>query len=355
MHLRQRHVIGVLAGGALCANFAFSSTAAVAASGGVSPADASINGDTVSTNISVSEDGGVRHGVTRDPSYLGPSCWLAPFGGDGQTPVPTYTPDEFAAYGDSIIAGGSGAGAGPVTSENAYEMQSIYQTGNPATNGVVRLINPPYNEGLNGSWDWIVCSINYTYQNIADLTAELGVNNDYESWFWLNDGNPPNGAPTISPDVLAEYAEANMTVSDQWPDTSPSFTAAKQTVNLPTEVTNAAGANGYHEYTATASLTVDPDDFSEVTATPKDIVISSSALTQTVTCDFDADGALKAGCVLNFDKATAPNAKVTVSATVNWTVTWNEDPGDNGWPKNLPVNLAVPVTVQEIQTVVNGN
>ena len=355
MHLRQGLLIGALAGVALVADLAFA--AAPVAAAGETPADPTINNDTVSTYVSVSEDG--HHRATVDPSYLAPTCWLSPFGGDGATPVATYTPDEFTTYANNIIAVGTAPGATPPQASYAYEVQSVYQTGNPATNSVVGLSAPPYNTGLtDGAWDWIVCSINADYVTILDLEGDLGVNNNAESWFWVGNGT---ARPTIDGNILAEYAAASMTVSDQWPTTSPNFAdpATPQTVNLPTQVTNAPGANGYFQYSATAALTLEPNISSTVTATPQNIVISSPSIEGgSVTCDFttDANGrsSLDPGCSVTFDQAPKDN-QAQVTGTVTWNVTWGGGGGEPGWTKPLVVHLQQGVTVREIQTIINGS
>lgn len=358
MHLRQRLLIGALAGGALVADLTFS-TATVAAAG-EAPADATINNNTVSTYVSITEGG--HHRSVVDPAYLLPTCWLSPFGGDGATPVATYTPAEFGTYADAIIALGEGAGGLPAQASYAYELQSLYQTGNPATNGVVGLTVPPYNTGLgDGAWDWVVCSNNADYVTILNLLGELGadVNDDAESWFWVGNGT---ARPTIDGNILAEYAAASMTVSDQWPTTSPDFAdaATPQTVNLPTQVTNAPGANGYYKYSATASLALDPNISSTVTATPQSIVISSPSIGGgPVTCDFTTDAAgessLDPGCTVTFNQAAPKDNQAQVTGTVTWNVTWGGDAGHAGWTKQLVVNLQQGVTVREIQTIINGS
>ena len=372
MHLRQRLILGALAGGVLIADLSLSGPA-MAAGGAVGPDDAQITNNLVSTQVSVSENDVPIHGIV-DPSgnyTLVPSCWLSPFGGDGATPVATDTPDEFGNYLGPIIAAGLSGGAGPVESANATEFKAIYQVGQSFTNGVVGLKVPPYNTGLSdGTWNWIVCTSNADYQTIVDLENELnatGPEAPWESWFWLNDGNPPVAGSVVPPYVLADYAAANMSVSENWPSSSPPLSdnpRAAQTVNVPTTLSIDPGNDqGYQQDSATAELTLDPAIFSTVTAVPTQMVISSPALPGPVTCDFNTpdNGAAvltaPAGgpCQVTFDQAS-PAGGTPVTAAIKWTVNWAQAPAGSNWPQTIPITLTQNVMIQEIQTVVNhGN
>lgn len=362
MHLRQRIVIGFVACGALVADLSFSS-AALAAGGAVGPADASMDGQSVQTNVSIGYTGALTSSGIKDPPVIannGPTCWLAPFGGDGATPVATYTPAEFGAYMDPIIAAGTGGSAGPSQSSLAYNYQTIYQKGSPSTNGVVGLTTPPYNKGQSGAWEWEVCSLNANYETVLELQKALKSNNDDESWYWAPNGNPPAGAG-LSPVVLAEYAAASVTPNPSWPTTTPPFGVDPQTVNSASTIsvtaTTAAG-QGYGTSTATARLVLDPARFSTVDVYPNTITISSPDLAKPVVCSFSQSGSVYVlnNCRLTFIRATLGNATVPVTGVEDWKADWTSKPaGAAGWPQDIP-NVQLPtlnVKVQEIQTIVN--
>jgi hypothetical protein len=186
------------------------------------------------------------------------------------------------------------------------------------------------------------------------VQASLGVSNQYEEWFWLADGKPPAGVPVMDPNLLAEYAAANTRVTPGWPVFSPKLN--NQTVNLATIVTNAAGADGFTTYRATATLAATGQS-SVVHATPDSVTFTASPggvmSPPSVTCRFNADGSLKSGCQFTFLKATS--AGYTLTESTMWNVTWDGDPvtGEPGWTKQIgPITQSAPVLVQEIQTIV---
>lgn len=363
MHLRQRLMIGLVAGGALVADLSLSTTATAA---GVAPAaDASINGSYVSTNVSMSYSGLLKSGGFQDPPKYSsaPSCWLAPFGGDGASPVATYTPAQFGAYINNLITLGTGGGALPVQSQNASQLATNYKTGSGQTNGVVHLTAPPYNGGVaGGSWDWEVCSNNADYVTILNLQAGLGVTNNEESWFWEPTGkNPPAGV--MSPEILAEYAAANLHPAPLWPSSAPSFgsQATPQTVNSQATVSipQTAGTPaklGYVVDSATATLILNPNITSTVTAVPVSLTISSPDIAKPVTCNFSQTPqgfTLGQSCTVEFTSAS-PAGGVPVYGTESWSANWSGGTAANGWPQTIAINLPTQnVKVQEIQTIVN--
>ncbi|HEV2636159.1 MAG TPA: hypothetical protein VGX23_13485 [Actinocrinis sp.] len=366
MHLRQRLVTGSVAGGALLAQLSLSPVA-VAAGAPAPAASASINGSYVSTNVSMNYSGKINSGggFKDPPQYArSPTCWLSPFGGDGASPVATYTPSEFGAYIDNLITLGTGGGSLPAQSSDAYNFQTEYKTGSPATNGVVHLSSPPYNTGVSGgSWDWEVCSNNADWVTILNLQKALNATNDTESWFWVTNG--PAGAGVLSPAVLAEYAAANLQPAPLWPVTQPSLGVAanKQTVNLSATVTLPQNAQtlqglGYVKDSATATLILNPNITSTVTAVPTSITITSADIAggSPVTCNFTSTPVgftLGQSCSLPFTKASPPGG-VAVTGSELWSVNWNGAPAGSNWPRTIKINLPTQnVNVQEIQTIVN--
>ncbi|HEU5429920.1 MAG TPA: hypothetical protein VFU74_23775 [Actinocrinis sp.] len=277
-----------------------------------------------------------------------PKCWLELNSGYGVDPA--YTPDGFAAYMAQVYAFYLHAQEDSI--RNAF--YAIYHEGQ-GVDAAVGLTNPPYNQGVGGGkWYAIACTPDAGYGDYAAVQASLGVANQYEEWFWLRDGAPPAGVPVIDPELLAEYAAANTKVTPGWPNFSPALNAV-QTVNLPTLITNAAGTNGFKEYIAVATL---PGILSsKVRADPESVTFTSSGpmSPSSVTCTFDAAGNMQP-CQLTFLKSTPPDTSYTITESSMWKVTWDGDPGagEPGWTRQIgPVVLpAVPVTVQEIQSIV---
>jgi hypothetical protein len=280
--------------------------------------------------------------------WVPPKCWLELNSGFGVSPA--YTPDGFAQYMSQLYA------LYHHTGEDAYTVatEQIYYSGVGA-DPIVGLSKPPYNQGVaGGKWYQIACSLDATYGDYLAFKASLGITNDYEEWVWLTDGPPPAGIPVADPNLLAEYAAANTKVAPGWPTFSPALTAT-QTVNLATLVTNAAGANGFRQYSATATLAATGQS-STVYATPDSVTFTSDGpiSPSSVTCTFNADGSLKDGCQFTFLKSTTTGYTMTESTT--WNVTWGGDPvtGEPGWTRQIgPFTQTFgPVMVQEIQTIV---
>jgi hypothetical protein len=277
-----------------------------------------------------------------------PKCWLELNSGYGVDPA--YTPDGFAAYMAQVYAFYDNALQPDI--KNAFEQLYYYGHGVDAGVGLTR---PPYNEGLGGGkWYAIACTPDAGYGDYVAVQSAMGVANQYEEWFWLADGAPPAGVPVMDPNLLAEYAAANTRVTPGWPNFSPRLNAM-QTVNLATLITNGAGANGFHSYTAKATLPATGQS-STVYATPTSVTFTSSGpiSPSSVTCYFNADGSLKSGCKLTFLKSTTTG--YTIRESSMWTVAWGGDPvtGEPGWTRQIGpvVQTYNPVRVQEIQTVV---
>lgn len=313
-------------------------------------ADAGGPGFSIATHVELS--GSVWQGGGSPYAPVGwtpPKCWLELNSGEGVDPA--YTPDGFAHYMAVLYA----------TYDNRQEsdlktaFQNLYQKG-IGVDAAVGLTNPPYNENVGGGkWYAIACTPDAGYGDYVAVQSSLGVANQYEEWFWLKDGAPPAGVPVMNHELLAEYAAANTKVTPGWPNFSPALNAV-QTVNLPTLITNQPRANGFKEYIAVATL---PGTglSSQVHADPESVTFTSSGpmSPSSVTCTFDAAGNLQP-CQLTFLKSTPPGTSYTITESSMWKVTWDGDPGagEAGWTRQIgPVVLpAVPVTVQEIQSIV---
>jgi len=305
----------------------------------------------IATHIELSGDVWQGGGSPYAPvGWTPPKCWLELNSGEGVDPA--YTPDGFAQYMAILYA----------FYDNAQEpaiktaFQNIYEKGQGVDAGV-GLTHAPYNEGVGGGkWYAIACTPDAGYGDYVAVQASMGVANQYEEWFWLRDGAPPAGVPVMDPELLAEYAAANTKVTPGWPAFSPALNRV-QTVNLPTLISNPAGANGFRKYLATATLPATGQS-STVQATPRSVTFTASGpiSPSSVTCDFNAAGRLAAGCQLTFLKSTPPGSSYTITESSMWNVTWGGDPvtGEPGWTRQIGpvVQNSGPVIVQEIQSIV---
>jgi len=307
---------------------------------------AGTNGELIFTNIALSGSRSAP-GQTNPPiGWVPPKCWLEPNSGLGVDPA--YTPAGFAQYMAQINALYKHTGETDLQTET----DKIYAQGLGA-DPVVGITHPAYNHDLtDGMWYMISCSSDAVYADYEAFKKSLGVTNDYEEWFWLTNGTSPPGVAVADPELLAEYAAANTLVNPGWPTMSPDKNMT-QTVNLPTLVTNAAGNNGFGQYSATATLTT-TNQSSTVTAVPTSVTFTSDGMSpSSVSCRFNADGSLQAGCELNWYKSSS--AGYTLQESTTWNVSWDGHAGAAGWPKQIgPFTQTYPnpVIVQEIQTVV---
>jgi hypothetical protein len=357
MHLKQWLMIGTLTGGAVLTALSTGGQA-VAASANGGGGGAQINGTTIWTSISYSEPGAQSGwSSTSSNGWTPPPCWLEPWpGGFGVSPGDT--PTEFAQFMTMLDGYAEDQGNGNNPDGGAAQWEALYQNGQ-GDDRIVDMIAPPYNQGVGGGeWYGIACSTSATWSDQANFIASLNLNNPYEFWFWIPNGRPPAGVPVVNEAILAEYAASKLTVPTLWPTSSPPL-GDKQTVNLATELTNAAGANLYKKYTVTATLPLIAGMTTHVTATPASITIKASPSgamkPASEKCNFAASGALAAGCDLNFEEASNAHTAIRLTAQVTWNVVWGGDAaaGEAGWTKQMTVNLPqLPVTVQEIQTIV---
>lgn len=295
--------------------------------------------------------GDVYHGSDPPPDpvdFTPPPCWLEPNNGEVYGIPSAYTADNFALYIGQlqIHSVQSRDGTGEV-------LKQIYELGQGA-DPIVGITAPPYNKSLGnaGWWYEILCGQSQHFGDYFAFKAQLGATKDGEEWFWFNNGAPPKGQPILDPELLAEYAAANTVVTPQWPTMSP---AAKQTVNLATLFTNAAGTNGYRRYRATAAL-IDPPMSSTVFATPASITFTADTpgviSPSSVKCTFRPNGQLDGNnCQLTFLKSTSTGW--VLHASTMWNLTWN-GPQGQGWVHHLgPIDInSPPIIVQEIQTIV---
>lgn len=349
MHVKQWLMIGTLTGGALLGS-AWLGPAAQADGGG--GGSAQINENTIITTVTISQSPTPGSGFRKIEAsgWTPPACWLEPWpGGFGVSPG--YTPSEFAAF-MTQLDGYAGTQSSPGNIDGgADQWEALYRDGQ-GDDPIVHLINAPYNSVQSGGkWDGVACSNSDFYSDRAALMNDLGVTNPYEDWFWIKDGNPPAGVPTVTAELLAEYAASEAVAPTDWPAASPPFTV-NQTVNLPTKLTSAAD---YQQFTVTAKLQ-DIGLSSTVTVSPLSISITAPAGVldpDDGTCDFD--GGSLGGCRLDFIKASN-GGQFDLTGTITWQVVWGGAGGEAGWTRNVTVPLTAPrpVTVQEIQTIVNG-
>ena len=346
MHVVKRRPTRWVAAAALLAGLGLTGAAGPSAH-----ADAGGPGFYIATHIALSGD--VWQGGDSPYAPVGwapPKCWLELNIGFGVDPA--YTPDGFAQYMAKLYAYLDNN----LSPDVKIGYQNIYEKGQGA-DPIVGLTHPPYNEGVGGGAWYAIACLPPPEAGVGDYDAfqtSLGANNQYEQYFWLNNGAPPAGVPVMDPELLAEYAAANTKVTPGWPDFSPALNAM-QTVNLQTLISNGAGANGFRQYTATATLPTTGQS-STVDATPASVTFTSSGpmSPSSVTCYFNGDGSLKDGCDLTFLKSTA--AGYTMYESSIWNVTWGGDPvtGEPGWTRQIGPVLEqdAPVLVQEIQSVV---
>ena len=302
----------------------------------------------------------------RDPSGEGgtessggyiSSCWLQPQTAWGNQNVVASSPAgleqyliDMAAIGDHI--GGFQAWFQP--------MWQLYNAGKGADPGI-GLSAPPFNTGVSGGqWYGIACvpSAN-NYQDYVAIQVAMGVKginltNDYENWFWLQNGQPtPAGVTVMTPSLLGRYAANHISFNPEFPQLSPTV-GTVQTVNLPVTTADNQSGRGYAEFLTWARI---PGMFSEVktypvsvtyTASPQGLITPSS-----VTCYFKEDGTLKSACP-TFQFTEPERSGATITATSMWDVTWIVQDGEAPWTEQLPgppVVVNAPLTVQEIQTI----
>lgn len=287
------------------------------------------------------------------------SCWLEPNTVWQNPNQDASSPTGFAQYFNDMAAGhthdlGFQTWIGVVN--NIYEFGTV---GDPG----VKTTNPPYNNGVSGGrWYNIACDpATVKTTDITDIQYAMGVSgaySQYEFWFWIKDGQTlPKGVQTVTPNMLALFASNHVAVTPLFPAISPDV-AKLQTVNLAVKSVNAADANGYGPYTATASLA---GFTSSVTAFPVSVTYTtnpSSLMSPTsVTCDFNPDGSIKSPCpTFTFTAPVTAGSADQLIATTTWNVSWTGSTANGAviWTHPLPGGAIArqrPVTVQEIQTI----
>lgn len=279
------------------------------------------------------------------------SCWLQPLTALNDPDQQAATPKDLAQYFTDLHQAWSGD---PDFDTWYGQVQEIYQDGRGGDPGI-NLVTTPYNEGTTGgSWYAIACDMDtYKYSDYVAVQKAMGVsdgNLDYEGWFWITDPGKLPESIIVTPGMLAQYAANHVAVTPSFPELSPDA-ATTQTVKLPVESVNAAGARGYHTYSTTASLAGIQSTVTSYpvtvtyTATPAGLISPAS-----VTCQFNKNGSIKKGCgTFVFTRPEAASAGARLIATTTWKVTWvgSAEYGQTGW--TIPLPGAEPVFTQVVQ------
>jgi hypothetical protein len=295
------------------------------------------------------------------------SCWLEPLAAWGDADVDASSPAGFEQYFEGYATVVEHDPQAQAYEEASYQ---LYDTGKNAFGSAdpgIGLTSPPFNEGVSGGrWYGIACipSLN-NQEDYTSIQESMGVSAaqlQYESWFWITNGQTmPNGVQVMTPSLFAQYVANHVVLNPLFPALSPAA-ADLQTVNLPVESVNQASENGYHEYKAQATLgTINSTVYAypvsvTYTSTPQDLISPES-----VTCSFNEDGSIASPCsTFEFTTPGTADQGYSLTATTTWKVYWNGDPGYGEAPWTIPLpgpnpaSRADDLTVQEIQTIDGG-
>lgn len=354
MH-RLGNVLGALAlvGAAMFVQSTVGAPAAAAADGASNCSSAML----LCTTIQYS---GSHQSDPRDPAGPGgdggsggyvSSCWLQPLTALNDPDQQASTPEDLDQYFKDLDQDWLGD---PDFRTWYGQVQTIYRDDIGSDSGVGLVKGHQYNEGVSGgSWYAIACDMDtYKYSDYVAVQKAMGVsdgNLDFEGWFWVTN---PAGLPKsiiVTPGMLAQYAANHVAVTPGFPELSPDA-ATVQTVKLPVESVNTAGARGYHTYSTSASLagirsTVTSYPVTVTyTAIPADLISPES-----VTCQFNENGSIKKGCgTFVFTRPVPVSAGYRLIATTTWKVTWvgSAEYGQAGW--TIPLPGAEPVFTQVV-------
>ncbi|MEV4559064.1 hypothetical protein AB0K51_19030 [Kitasatospora sp. NPDC049285] len=283
----------------------------------------------VEVEISASGQEG-KHLTSVGANYDPPACWYEP----------QYTPDEFDAAFQQLLAGLSGAmGA---EAKKQYDQLKADQD---------------FHRGQDGRW-WGMVKTKKVWElpNTTACDQPPGI-------VWVPTGNPPAGMLAVTPLMLSRIAYGATKLPPPQVELSPK--PDMQTVNLPTYI---KFDSPIQPVTVTASL-----NYSGVR-----VAASTLAVPVSLRIDAGTNDASPASCTYEFQKVgggyqvdsagaacnvtyqrSSRGSTYPLTAQVTWRVTWTPSTNPYGAPANpLPngVTGGAPqnVTVREIQTIVTG-
>ncbi|MER5638207.1 hypothetical protein ABT095_14760 [Kitasatospora sp. NPDC002227] len=282
--------------------------------------------------LTVTDPGsGAKNLLSVGGSWVPPACWYEP----------TYTPEQFDAAFQAVLAGMAGTSGG---ADALKQYEALKADGD-------------FHKGVPGAWWGMVKTKKSWDLPVTDsCTQSPGIQ-------WVPAGSAPAGRLAVTPQMLSKIAYAATKLPAPQVKLSPA--ADRQTVNLPTYV---SFSQPLQPVSVTASL--DYLGFS--------IAASTLAVPVALRVDAGTDDASPRSCTYNFvasgggyqvDSSTSDcnitydrssrGGSYPLTGQVTWKVTWTPSKDPHAAPANpLPNGLTdgTPqnVTVREIQTVVTG-
>lgn len=273
--------------------------------------------------------------ATSAPSFVNwtpPVCWLEP----------QYSGAGLKAFLDSQM---------PFGPSYVQQLETYYSS-----------TQPPYHDGESGMFWGVGCRTDdLTWPSVfpSQMAADgLSMNNP---WVWIAAGAPVTQPNPVTPQILAEYAAAEVI--------PPALTFAVnpgvlQTVNVSTRVYSTQPVGTYVDLEAQADIAGMMT--STVQATPSVLTIDPGGPAKTmdgkpaseIQCPI-VDGSFGSpdddSCAFYYTKATPAGTSYQLTASITWTYDWVEHPDAGGFPVSVIVRGAPQnVTVQEIQAIVGG-
>lgn len=274
---------------------------------------------------------GAKHLLSAGGTWVPPACWYEP----------TYSPDQFDAAFQALLAGLAGTSGG-LDAKKQYDALKA---------------DKDFHRGESGAWWGMVKSkAAWALPETAPCTQSPGIQ-------WVPAGNPPAGMLAVTPQMLSKIAYAATKLPAPQVKLSPA--ADRQTVNLPTYV---SFSQPLQPVSVTASL--DYMGFSIAASTlavPVALRVDAGtddAVPRNCTYDFVSSGggyqvdSSSSDCNINYARSSR-GGSYPLTGQVTWRVTWTPSKNAHAAPANpLPNGLTdgTPqnVVVREIQTVVTG-
>lgn len=276
--------------------------------------------------------GGSAGELSSATGWTPPACWYAPM----------YTPERFKKSNEEVWSQPS------VGYEWVNSQRDRYVNGKPYKN---------FNLDKSGKGYW------WTAVPNPDRLADPAAFSCNGPPFWVDIGQPPPAIPNvITPEILAQLAYGKIRVPGTQVNLNPS---GKQTVNLSTWAW--LDKSSFKPVSVTASVDL-LNISATTTATPVALHIDPGTPDADVypasgDCPIQADGSIGTPyngdtnatppCGLTYHRATTTTGPYQLKATLTWKISWKGTGGAGG---NLPNGIFatnMPVTVQEIQTVVH--